>query len=160
MTFFSNLEVICMLCSFRLVLEGKVVKEIPESSGLEFLEKFFLTVLLCQNWRQTEAAEAEGNISGLLHGGATTDLPLLRTILAIHQKYRESGFWEVIDAFVLILLQLLLLLVTIRSDFHELWQHHKQLKTMEMNEAYEIWSLWGLCEWDIYINRDLSKQFY
>ena len=49
MTFFSNLEVICILCSFRLVLEGKAVKEIPESSRLEFLEKFFLTVLLYQN---------------------------------------------------------------------------------------------------------------
>ena len=75
MTFFSNLEVVCMLRSFRLVLEGKAVKEIPESSRLEFLEKFFLTVLLYQNWRQTEAAEAEDNISGLLHRGGIADLP-------------------------------------------------------------------------------------
>ena len=29
-----------ILCSFRLVLEGKTGKEIPESSRLEFLEKF------------------------------------------------------------------------------------------------------------------------
>ena len=29
-----------ILCSFRLVLEGKIGKEIPESSRLEFLEKF------------------------------------------------------------------------------------------------------------------------
>ena len=28
------------LCSFRLVLEGKIGKEIPEVSRLEFLEKF------------------------------------------------------------------------------------------------------------------------
>ena len=27
-------------CSFRLVLEGKVVKEIPKPSRLDFLEKF------------------------------------------------------------------------------------------------------------------------
>ena len=29
-----------ILCSFRLVLEGKTAKEIPESSRFEFLEKF------------------------------------------------------------------------------------------------------------------------
>ena len=29
-----------MLCSFRLVLEGKMVKEIPESSKLELLGRF------------------------------------------------------------------------------------------------------------------------
>ena len=29
-----------ILCSFRLVLEGKIGKEIPESSTLGFLEKF------------------------------------------------------------------------------------------------------------------------
>ena len=29
-----------ILCSFRLVLQWKTVKEIPESSRLEFLEKF------------------------------------------------------------------------------------------------------------------------
>ena len=29
-----------ILCSFRLVLEGKAGREIPESSRLEFLEKF------------------------------------------------------------------------------------------------------------------------
>ena len=28
------------LCNFRLVLEGKTDKEIPESSRLEFLENF------------------------------------------------------------------------------------------------------------------------
>ena len=29
-----------ILCSFRLVLERKIDKEIPESSRLEFLKKF------------------------------------------------------------------------------------------------------------------------
>ena len=28
------------LCNLRLILVGKIVKEIPESSRLEFLEKF------------------------------------------------------------------------------------------------------------------------
>ena len=40
MNFLFILEVTEILCSFRLVLEGKTGKEIPESSRLEFLEKF------------------------------------------------------------------------------------------------------------------------
>ena len=50
MTFLTILGVIEILCSFRLVLEGKTSKEIPESSRLEFLEKksFQQTFLLYQ----------------------------------------------------------------------------------------------------------------
>ena len=40
MTFFTILGVMEILYSFRLVLEGKTGKEIPESSRFEFLEKF------------------------------------------------------------------------------------------------------------------------
>ena len=40
MTFLTILGVTEILCSFRLVLEGKTGKEIPESSRLEFLEQF------------------------------------------------------------------------------------------------------------------------
>ena len=40
MTFLTILGVTEILYSFRLVLEGKTGKEIPESSRLEFLEKF------------------------------------------------------------------------------------------------------------------------
>ena len=36
MTFFTILEVMEILCSFRLVLEGKAGKEIPESSRFVF----------------------------------------------------------------------------------------------------------------------------
>ena len=43
MTFSSNLGVTEILCSFRLVLEEKTCKEIPDSSRLEFLEKFLAT---------------------------------------------------------------------------------------------------------------------
>ena len=38
MTFLAILNI---LCSFILVLEGKTGKEIPKSSNLEFLEKFW-----------------------------------------------------------------------------------------------------------------------
>ena len=40
MTFLTILGVMEILCSFRLVLEGKTGKDIPESPILEFLEKF------------------------------------------------------------------------------------------------------------------------
>ena len=40
MTFLTIFGVTEILCSFRLVLEGKTGKGIPESSRLEFLEKF------------------------------------------------------------------------------------------------------------------------
>ena len=40
--FLTILEVTKILCSFRLVLEGKAGKEISESSRLEFLKKVFV----------------------------------------------------------------------------------------------------------------------
>ena len=43
LTIFGVTEI---LFSFRLVLEGKTGKEIPESSRLEFLESFSQTILL------------------------------------------------------------------------------------------------------------------
>ena len=72
------------LCSFRLVLEGKAGKEIPESSRFEFLEKF-----LANNFALSDAKD---NTSGPLNRGGIADLPLLRTLLAICQKSREPSF--------------------------------------------------------------------
>ena len=40
MTFLTILGITEIPCSFNIVLEGKTGKEIPESSKLEFLEKF------------------------------------------------------------------------------------------------------------------------
>ena len=49
MTFLTILGVTEILCSFRLVLEVKTGKEIPESSRIDFLEKCFQqTILLYQ----------------------------------------------------------------------------------------------------------------
>ena len=92
MTFLTILGVTERLCSFRLALEGKAGKKIPESSRLEFLDKF-----LANNFA---LSEAEDNTSGPLNRGGITDLPLLRTQLAIRQKSREPSFWEVMDSFV------------------------------------------------------------
>ena len=80
MAFLTILEVTEILCSFKLVLEGKTSKEIPESSRLEFLEKF--------SANNFGLSDAEDNTSGPLNGGGIADLPLLRTLLAIHQKSR------------------------------------------------------------------------
>ena len=54
-----------ILCSFKLVLEGKTGKEIPESSKLEFLENF--------SANNFALSDAEDNT--LLHGGGIADLP-------------------------------------------------------------------------------------
>ena len=78
MTFLTTLRVMEILCSFWLVLEGKIGKEIPESLRLEFLEKF-----LANNFA---LLDAEGNTSGPLNRGGIADLPLLRTFLAICQN--------------------------------------------------------------------------
>ena len=40
MIFLTILRVTRRLCSFRLILEGKASKEIPQSSRLELLKKF------------------------------------------------------------------------------------------------------------------------
>ena len=83
-----------ILCSFRLVLERKTGKEVPDSSRLEFLEKF-----LANNFA---LSDAENNTSSPLNRGSMVDLPLLRTLLAIGQKCQEPSFWEVMDSFVLV----------------------------------------------------------
>ena len=53
MTFLTILAVTEILCSFRLVLEGKTDKEIPESPRLEFLESFQQIILLYQMQKTT-----------------------------------------------------------------------------------------------------------
>ena len=83
-----------ILCSFKLVLEGKAGKEIPESSRLEFLEKF--------SENNFALSDVEDNTSGPLNSGGTADLPMLKTLLAICQKSREPSFGEVMDFFVLL----------------------------------------------------------
>ena len=75
MTFSTIFEVTEILYSSKLVLEGKTGKEIPESSRLEFLEKF-----LANNFA---LSDAEGNTSGPLKRGGIADLLLLRALLAI-----------------------------------------------------------------------------
>ena len=72
MTFLTIVGVTEILCGFRLVLEGKTGKETPESSRLEFLEKFSAS--------NFALSDAEDNTSGPLNRGGIADLPLLRTL--------------------------------------------------------------------------------
>ena len=134
-----------ILCSFKLVLEGETGKEITKTSRLEFLEKFSANKFTLSD------------ASGPLNRGVIADLPLLGTLLTIHQKSREPNFCEVMDSFVLLvyaslaasrtLLQQLLACLNFtlesddsfgtneKSDWYELWQQQKQLKTIEMSET-------------------------
>ena len=75
MTFLTILAVAETICSFRLVLERKTGKEIPESSRIEFLGKL-----------SGNNSDAEDNTYGSLNRGGIADLLLLRTLLAIRQK--------------------------------------------------------------------------
>ena len=65
-----------MLHSFRLVLEGKAVKEMPESPRYEFLERF-----LANNFA---LSDVEGNTTAPLNRIGMVALPLLRTPSVIH----------------------------------------------------------------------------
>ena len=67
-----------ILCSFRLVLERKTGKKIPESSRLESLEKFSAS--------NFALSDAKDNTYEPLNRGGIADLPLLRTLLTIRQK--------------------------------------------------------------------------
>ena len=91
-TFLTILGVTEILCSLKLLLEGKTGNEIPELSRLEFLEKF-----LANNFA---FLDTEDNTFGQLNRGDIIDLPLLRTLLEIRQNYREPSFWEVMEPFV------------------------------------------------------------
>ena len=79
---------------FQISYRRKKGKKIPESSRLEFLEKF--------SANNFALSDAEDNTSGPLNRGGIADLPLLRTLLAIRQKSQEPSFWEVMDSLVLL----------------------------------------------------------
>ena len=130
MTFLTILGVMEILCSFRLVLEGKTGKEIPESSRFEFWENFLA--------KSFALSDAEDNTSGPLNRGGIADLPLSRTLLAIRKKSEEPSFWEIMDSFVLVayaslaasrtLLQRLLACLNFTLDSEDLFCWYKRKK--------------------------------
>ena len=93
MTFLTILGV-TEICCFKLILEGKTGKEVPESSRLEFLEKFLANGFAL--------SDAEGSTSMSANRGGIADLPLLRTLLVIlrtKSRSLERSFWELMDSF-------------------------------------------------------------
>ena len=72
MTFSTMMEVTEILCSFRLLLDRRVNKNIPESFRLEFSEKFLAN--------KFALSDTENNITKPLNKGGI------------------AGFWEVIDS--------------------------------------------------------------
>ena len=156
-----------ILGSFRLVLEAKTGKEIPEPSRLEFLEKF-----LADNF---VLSDAKDNTSGPLNRGGIADLTFLRTLLAICQKSGEPSFWEVMDSFVLllyaslaasrILLQptIACLNFTLVSKDLFCWYKQKKVISMYYGSNTSTWKPWRwvrldliLTMRDIYINSNLN----
>ena len=77
----------------KLVLEGETAEEIPESSRLEFLEKF--------SGNNFALSDAKDNTSRPLNRGCIADLSL-RTPFTSRQKLWQPGHWEVTDTFVLL----------------------------------------------------------
>ena len=65
----------------------KLISEIPDSSRLEFLEKFLAN--------SSALSDPEDSTSGLLNKEGKVDLLLLRTLLAIYQNRESqvSGKW-------------------------------------------------------------------
>ena len=66
----------------------------PQSSRLVLLEKF-----LANNF---VFSDVEDSTSVPLNRGGMANLTLLRILLAIRQMSRDSGFWELMDSFVLL----------------------------------------------------------
>ena len=66
-------------CSFRLLLERKTDKKIPEASKLEFLANNF-SKCLANNFA---LSDVEDSTSGPLNRVGIADLPWLRALLAI-----------------------------------------------------------------------------
>ena len=79
MSFLTIVGVTEILCSFKLVLQRKTGKEIPESSQLKFLEKFSVNNFALLN--------AEDNTSGPLDRGGIADLPLLCKFLESNRLF-------------------------------------------------------------------------
>ena len=73
-------------------MEAITGNSISTSLRSEFLETFLASNFVL--------SDAEDNTSELLNSGGIADLLLLRTLLAICQKFQEPRFWEVKDSFV------------------------------------------------------------
>ena len=87
MTFSTILGVTEILCCLRLFLEEKTGTEIPESTRLEFLEKF--------SANNFSFSDAKDNTSGPLNRGGMADLSLLRNSPKVPRaKFYFISIWK------------------------------------------------------------------
>ena len=85
MTFLTILGVTEILCSFRLVLEGKTGKEIPESSRFRVLRKVFSKQFCFMRCRR--------QYPGPLNRGGIADLSLLGTLWQLKKNNFMAPFY-------------------------------------------------------------------
>ena len=154
LTFVTILGVMERLCNFRLVLERKTGKEIPESSRLEFLEK-----VLANNFA---LSDAEDNNSSLLNrGGIYSRFTFVENTISNSPKVLRAKFLGVMDSFVLITS---LSELYFRFRFILLVQMKKKKKiSMIYGSSTSCWKPWRLVWFDlllmmsgIYINSNVN----
>ena len=153
MTILTILRVTEIFCSFKLVLvEEKTDKETPESSRLDFAEKF------------------SGNYFALSPSNreAIADLPLLRTLLAICQKCWQPSFSEVMDFFLLLAYASLAasrITITSLSELYfrirkfSLLIQTKKVSSMNYGSSTSSWKPWRWVKLHlIFYTRDIYSQ--
>ena len=101
--------------------------------------------------------DAEDNTSRSFNRRGIADLPLLRTLLAIHQKSWELSFWKVIYSFVLLAYASLTVLRTLLQQLLACLNFNKKkwfLWTMAAAQGAENhgdeWGLTWYFLWEIY----------
>ena len=85
MAFLTILGLTEILCSFRLVVEGETGKEIPESSRLEFLEKFSANNFAISDAEHLQVLEQRRHSRFTFVENTTGNLPKL-----LRAKFLES----------------------------------------------------------------------
>ena len=124
LTFVTILGVMERLCNFRLVLERKTGKEIPESSRLEFLEK-----VLANNFA---LSDAEDNNSSLLNrGGIYSRFTFVENTISNSPKVLRAKFLGVMDSFVLI------------TSLSELYFRFRFILLVQMKKKKKISMIYG-----------------
>ena len=137
MTFLTILGVIKILCSFKLVLEGKTSKEIPKSSRLVLRTKFlrrdrlFCFISICKFSSFKNPFPLITKNLKKLHGPFLwMEFICLKARATSRRQFTFSQLNFNLDSEDLFCWD-----KQKKNDFYELWQEHKQLKTIEMSEA-------------------------
>ena len=93
MIFVTILRVTEILYTFKLVPVKKTGKEIPESTRLEFLDKFSATILPYQMQNINTLGQCIEEVSRFV---------FFENSISNSPNSRDTGFWEVIHSFVLL----------------------------------------------------------